>query len=133
MHFLFSNTYSSEFKSRPRLLHQACNAENEREDDFSPMPNYTHSAIGEICGEREEFPGSVSSRWLHALRNSFRVPPAITHAMAPSSSPLKFVQATTLLRTASSVHLVRNEITKSYTRDHGDVEKDKALCMCVPL
>jgi len=59
----------------------------------------------------------------HALRNSFPVPPAITHTMVSSSSPLKFVQATTLLRTASSVHLVRNEITKSCTRDRRDIEK----------
>lgn len=34
--------YLSEFgrgATEPRLVHQACNAENEREDDFSPMPN----------------------------------------------------------------------------------------------
>jgi len=51
----------------------------------------------------------------HALRNSLCLSP-IAHTMPPSSS-LKFVQATTLLRTVSSVRLVRarNETTEILT------------------
>lgn len=99
---------------------------------FTDADSYTFGDRWDLWGKGRISWKRVFTVAGHALRNSLRVPPAITHTIAPSSSPLKFVQTTTLLRTASSVHLVHNEITKSYTRDRGDVEEYKAY-MCVPL
>lgn len=92
----FSSCFQISIRTRsrgainPTYFTRACNAKNVRENDFSPVPNYIHSAIGEICGEREEFPGSVSSRWLdtHFAILFASLPPSPTpwhHHLLPSS------------------------------------------------
>lgn len=51
--YLFERSQSG--RNRPRLLHHACNAENEREDDFLPMPNYTIRRSVRFVGKGKNF------------------------------------------------------------------------------
>jgi len=80
-----------------RFTKRATRKTKRKREFFTDAESYTFGDRWDLWGKGRISWKRVFTVAGHALRNSPRVPPAITHAMAPSSSPLKFVQATTLL------------------------------------